>query len=378
MTIYVVKKGDTLWSIAKKFNVDSAVLSRINGRERIQNLVIGESLVIPTLSRKYGSIYSNGFIEPSTAAIETRVVRSTANYLTYISPFSYMVSENGDFLPFNDNRILAEARRFNVSPIMVITNFKGGTFDTQLASRILSSNQITQRIINNTLVTMRQKGYKGVTVDFERIAAGDRIKYNQFLQRLKNALTPYSYELSTALAPKTSALQAGEWYEGHDYNAHGRIADYVILMTYEWGWSGGPPMPVAPINQVRKVLDYAVREIPANKIMMGMPLYGYDWRLPYVKGGPFAERLSPQQAILRAIRYSANVQYDNAAKAPFIRYYDRNGNEHIIWFEDARSAYAKYNLVIEYKLKGVSYWELGLDFPQNFYIIRDMFTIMKK
>ena len=63
--------------------------------------------------------------------------------------------------------------------------------------------------------------------------------------------------VSTALAPKTSAAQVGAWYEAHDYRAHGEIVDFVIIMTYEWGWSGGPPMAVSPIPQVRQVYEFA-------------------------------------------------------------------------------------------------------------------------
>lgn len=60
------------------------------------------------------------------------------------------------------------------------------------------------------------------------------------------------YISTTALAPKTKEKQKGIWYEGHDYKAHGQTVDYVILMTYEWGYSGGPPLPVSPLTEVKK------------------------------------------------------------------------------------------------------------------------------
>ncbi|MFE5278570.1 spore gernimation protein, partial [Bacillus cereus] len=100
----------------------------------------------------------------------------------------------------------------------------------------------------------------------------------------------------TALAPKTSAEQEGAWYEAHDYRAHGEIVDFVVIMTYEWGYSGGPAMAVSPIGPVRDVIEYALTEMPASKIMMGQNLYGYDWTLPFVQGS-IARAVSPQQAI---------------------------------------------------------------------------------
>ena len=103
--------------------------------------------------------------------------------------------------------------------------------------------------------------------------------------------------VSAALAPKTSATQPGQWYEAHSYGDIGAVVDFVVIMTYEWGFSGGPPMPVSPIGPVEQVLQYALTEMPAYKIMMGQNLYGYDWTLPFVRGQTFARAISPQQAI---------------------------------------------------------------------------------
>lgn len=77
------------------------------------------------------------------------------------------------------------------------------------------------------------------------------------------------YTVSTALAPKTSAAQQGPWGVAHDYKAHGEIVDFVLLMTYEWGYSAGPPMAVSPLPEVEAVVKYAVSEIPANKVLLG-------------------------------------------------------------------------------------------------------------
>src|SRR5690606_11100663 len=122
--------------------------------------------------------------------------------------------------------------------------------------------------------------------------------------------------ISTALAPKTSATQAGEWYEAHDYRAHGEIVDFVVLMTYEWGYSGGPPMAVSPIGPVTDVVEYALTEMPASKIMLGQNLYGYDWTLPFKPGGEYARALSPVQAVALARTMNQAISYDEESQAP--------------------------------------------------------------
>lgn len=136
-------------------------------------------------------------------------------------------------------------------------------------------------------------------------------------------------------------------------------------------------MAVAPIDQARAVLEYAVTEIPRNKIMMGIPLYGYDWTLPYVPGGQWARSISPQEAIGLALRYNTSIEYDYAAQAPFFNYIDEEGRYHIVWFEDARSIQAKFNLVKELGIRGFFYWVLGRDSPQNWLLIEDNFVVRK-
>jgi spore germination protein len=133
--------------------------------------------------------------------------------------------------------------------------------------------------------------------------------------------------LSTALAPKTSATQEGLWYEAHDYKAHGEIVDFVVIMTYEWGIVVGPPMAVSPINSVRDVLEYAVTEIPPQKILMGQNLYGYDWTLPFTPGQDTAKAVSPQQAIQLAAKYNVPINYDLEAQAPTFEYTDEENKK---------------------------------------------------
>jgi len=111
--------------------------------------------------------------------------------------------------------------------------------------------------------------------------------------------------------------------------------------------------------------------------MMGMPLYGYDWVLPYVPKGTFARRVSPVQAVERAAKYGVNINFDGQAQSPYYYYYDERGNRHVVWFEDPKSVLAKFKVAKDYGLRGVSYWVLGSAFPQNWLLLEDMFNIRK-
>ena len=135
-------------------------------------------------------------------------------------------------------------------------------------------------------------------------------------------------------------------------------------------------MAVAPLNQVRHVLNYAVTAIPSRKILMGIPNYGYDWTLPYTPGTA-ARTISNTGAVDLAANVGAAILFDPVAQAPYFRYYDEQGRQHIVWFEDARSIQAKLRLVNEYNLGGVSYWTIGSYFPQNWLVLRSMYNIRR-
>ena len=100
-----------------------------------------------------------------------------------------------------------------------------------------------------------------------------------------------------AAAPKTSDRQRGILVEGVDYAKLGENADAVFLMTYEWGYTYGPPMAVAPLDKVREVVEYALTRIPPEKIILGIPNYGYDWPLPYERGITRARSIGNEEAV---------------------------------------------------------------------------------
>ncbi len=323
------------------------------------------------------SIESIGFLEPVDPKTAVSDVNESARGLTYIGFFSYRAQSNGDLIPLNDEASLAATRRKNVVPMLVITNYGEGNFSPDIAHRIFTDRAASERLIHNVIRVMKQKGYRALNVDFEHIREKDRNLYNGFLATLLPRVKKEGYLVSTALAPKSSDRQAGPWHGAHDYAFHGKMADFVILMTYEWGWTGGPPMAVSPIPQVRKVVDYAVARIPREKIIMGAPLYGYDWILPYRKGGPRAKRVSPYEAETFALLNSLKIQYNNRDQAPYYYYTDERGKKHVVWFENKQSMQAKFDLTKEYRLRGVGYWVLGEDFPDNWSLIQNNFIIQK-
>lgn len=372
---HIVRPGESLYLIALEYQVPISEIIAANPQITDPSRVyVGQQITIPPGRINFGPIEVNGYAFPN---INMETLRKTLPSLTYLSVFNYEVNEDGSLDSIQDIPLIQAARSESVAPIMVITNIGDEVgFDSDLASTILGSQSIQNTLINNIVSIMREKNYHGLAIDFEYIYPSDRENYNNFLRRLVARLRPMGYILVSALAPKISAEQEGTLYEAHDYAVHGELMDHVVIMTYEWGYTYSPPMAVAPINEVRRVLDYAVTEIPREKIFMGIPNYGYNWTLPYVEGTA-AQTISNVGAVNLAYNVGAYINFDPVAQAPFFNYYDENGRLHEVWFEDARSILAKLSLANEFRLGGLSYWTINQYFPQNWLVQNSVYDVQK-
>ena len=381
MEIHVVQSGDTLWEIARQYGVSIDQIVTANALENAHTLAVGMALVVPTTVQPPIPV-SKPVIDVNAYTLNTgetgvNEIHEVGQYLTYWMPFAYSMQEDGSLNTMDETDMIQAAEAERVVPVLCLTNFSATETGSQLAHTVLASSALQETMLTNIVNVMKEIGYQGINIDFENVLPEDRENYNQFLQRTVDRLHPEGYFVTTALAPKVSADQQGLLYEAHDYGAHGRIADFVVLMTYEWGYRFGTPQAISPLDQIKRVLDYAVTVIPRDKILFGFQIYARDWLLPHVPGQE-AETFSQQEAIRRALEFGAAIQYDPVAQSPFFRYTDNEGRIHEVWFEDARSAQAKFEMVKDYHLRGISYWVLGYPFPQNWLLLEDNFTIRKR
>lgn len=373
--VYTVLPGDTLSAVAARFGITERVLLQNNPELiGVPFLTTGQTIVIRYQGEKLRQVRLNGYAYPY---IQRALLERTLPYLTSLTIFGYGFTTEGELIPpADDQEMINLAYRYQTAPIMLLSSItESGTFSGERASMLFQNNILQNIVIGNVLEVMREKGYLGLDIDFEYINPDDREAFTRFLQNVTNRLHDQGFFVNTDLAPKTSGEQAGLLYESHDYRAIGAISDFVLLMTYEWGYTYGPPMAVAPLNQVRRVVDYAVTEIPREKIMMGLPNYGYDWILPFVRGVTRATTIGNDYAVEIASRNRAEIQFDQTAQSPFFEYRDANGLAHVVWFEDVRSMQAKFSLMDEFRLIGGGYWNIMRPFEQNWAFISARYDV---
>ena len=381
MEIYIVRPKDTVDSIAGSYGISPQSIIYVNQLAYPYPLAVGQALLLPDAnppaSENDGTyrVFAGGYAYPF---ISTWVLEQTLPYRSDLFIFSYGFTPEGELIPpaLDDTFMIATAKSFGVSPILTLTPFgPAGQFSNYLISQIVKNETAKQQLIQNLAYQIVERGFEGVDIDFEYILPEDKIPFVNFVGDIRTAVNELGYPVSVALAPKISDTQAGLLYEGKDYGLLGEAADSVLLMTYEWGYTYGPAMAVAPLNKVRQVVEYALTKIPASKVNLGIPNYGYDWTLPFVQGSSKATTIGNVEAVQIAIAHNAVIQFDETAQSPYFNYVSE-GFTHEVWFEDVRSISAKFGLVKEYNLRGMGYWQIMQLFRANWLLLADTFSII--
>jgi spore germination protein len=358
MEIYVVKQGDTAASIAANTGVPLSSILFNNQLTYPYRLTVGEALLISYDGDENRQVITtNGYAYPH---INQDTLRQSLPYMSALSIFSYGFTTEGGLIPpkIDDTFLINLAKSYNSRPVLTLTPIDAsGTFNNNLITVLVHNPEAIARLIEELGVQITSRGFEGVDIDFEYILPTDRVAFAEFVAAVRRSINALGFPVSVALAPKTSDNQKGLLYEGKDYALLGEAANSVLLMTYEWGYTYSVPMAVAPIDKVRQVVEYALTRIPAEKIDLGVPNYGYDWPLPYVSGTTRATSIGNLTARERAVENGVAIQFDETAKSPWYTY-QKDGISHEVWFEDVRSYQAKFALVTEYGLRGIGFWQL--------------------
>lgn len=276
------------------------------------------------------------------------------------SPWIYGLARNGKIAPayskHQAERVDSSLKRVceaGIPATPTLANYDGNRFTYQPIRRILADPKRMRRHVEDIVTFVRKHDFAGIDIDYEDLHAGDRAAFSRFVAALANALHAEDKLLSVALFAKTDDAGSDPRNVAQDYAAIGRHADQVRLMGYDYHWATSPPGPVAPLPWLRDVLRYASAQIPAEKLVLGLPLSGYDWV------GDHGTPVSWQQAQNRASRYGVEPRYDRSKAASTFAYTDKNGHRHRVWFQTAKGTEAELRLAAKARIGGIYLWMFG-------------------
>jgi spore germination protein len=369
LRFYRISPSDSLWQIAANFQINVSDILLANPEINPNQLKIGQKITVPSPNKM--SIQTLGFLVPYSSSKLLPTLRKLAKNITYLAVVSYSFTDEGwAYGQLEDTEIVMESKRLGMKPLLMIRNYSNEAFSPELVGRVFENPIYRANLVSSITNLVQQRGYEGVSIDFEFVPPPRRNDFNTFLSELKRALG--NRILQVNVHAKTEDIPTNRIIGAYDYKAIGEIADIVGVMTIDYGYPTGPPNPVSPIWWVEQVVQYSIQLIPPSKLQISIAMYGYDWRLI----DNVTTAMSNLNAQNSAISHKVSIQYDDYAAVPWYRYWIGT-EEHIVWFGDIRSVIEKYKLIDYYQLLGTTYWHIGLDFPQNWAYLENHINVVK-
>lgn len=248
-------------------------------------------------------------------------------------------------------------------------------FDPDMTSKILANESMWERYKQGLINYATEYGYDGYNFDFENVHYKDKTQLTKFVDFLAKGLRDYNLHSSIDV---TGYSNSENWSLVYDRKAYADAVDYVVLMAYDETWASSDTAgPVASYPWVRKHTEQMLSEVPASKLVLGIPFYMREWSVP-VKGSWEGKAKSKTLAMTRALdlerEYRDVMLWDNHLKGNYLTLTNKNGVYGIydekkpyegtltkIWFEDPQSLSYKVGLVKELQLAGIAAWRKGFE-----------------
>lgn len=352
---YITKTGDTYTSVSEEHGISLKQLLRNNPHLSLRtNFFPGEEIII-NHKNNANLLKVNGY---TNTFINREVLIKTLPYLTYITIYNFRATATGDFMDLNDAEILTLAKNFDVKPIMFLSAItEQGKGSYGVVHGILSNKQVQRILIDKTLIKLKLSGYYGLNIGLLNVLDTDMQNYVDFIEYTTTRLNSEGFLVFVNLTPFTMKYSPVPDYESPYFARIGQVANYVNLMTYLWSTAEISQVAETTADYLKIYLNYALTQIPPEKIFLGLARIAYDWELPYVPLDNISSSLSNTSAIRLANQRNVPIQFDNVTQTPYFYYIDE-GVQHYVWFKDARSVIAIINLIEEYGLRGLAVWNI--------------------
>ncbi|AIE87644.1 glycosyltransferase [Fimbriimonas ginsengisoli] len=256
--------------------------------------------------------------------------------------------------PLN-SQVIASARDQGVRIMPLLSNSRSDSFDPKSAGILLQSAERQQAMSEQLRDWLVSNRFQGLNIDFENLKDVDQARLPGFLALLSRTLKADGLELTVSVDADTDPDVVKEMVPA---------CDWLVLMAYDEHAETTGAGPIASIDWAEKVLDKTLKVVPADKLVLGIGSYAYDWQK-----GQAAQSISYQEALSIAAGYRDGekpadvIDFDPNSLNSTFEYADDDGKTHEIWMLDAGSAFNQWSDARDLGLRGASVWALGMEDP---------------
>ncbi len=347
---YVVKKGDTLWAIAKAMGSSVGSLMEANG---LKSAVIypGQRLVSPLSSARQVWVFAPKYKADDTLALES--VRAWLDYIDVVIDCGFSLRSDGTIRGSGNPDLVSLAKGKGKLVLALVTNTNGSSHDRGIASAVLTGSSSRKEALAS-IKGLMDLGYDGINLDLENVDPAHREELGRFIRDLSTTLGPAAL-LTASVPAKLKENLSSQWSGAFDYEEIGRWCDAVVIMAYDQHYSSSKPGPVAALDWTMGVTSYALSCIPRAKLLLGIPSYGYEWPVSGGKG----RSLPAYKAQTNAATLATEVLRDKGA-VPHYQYQAADGT-YVVYYEDGVSLRRKMEIAVRENLLGVAMWRAGYE-----------------
>lgn len=239
--------------------------------------------------------------------------------------------------------------------------FSNSFGDSGATGEFLNNTDSRDNAIRNLLILADKYNIDGINIDFEDIRESDRDALTQFVRELSPLLREQGYTVSVDL----NLLPC------YDRKALGEAVDYVALMAYDQHWKGGGVAgSVSQVSWTERVVELYLKDVPAEKVILGMPFYTRLWKETDKNG---TIELTSQALSMEVVedflkKNKAEKNWDSES-GQFYSELIKDGATYKVWLEDENSLNLRTSLVHKYSLAGAAAWRLNFEEPEVWNVI---------
>lgn len=285
------------------------------------------------------------------------------NALNVIAPTWFsIISESGLMANKAEAEYVAAAHRKGYKVWALVDN----GFDPNITHAVLHSPAAREKVINQLVFYAALYQLDGINLDFENIYDEDKDKVNEFVSEIASVLKQQNLTLSMDV---TVPSNVSFWSKCYDRKKLAEVLDYIMVMTYDEYWATSPVSgPVASYPWVENGIQKTLKEVPKEKLLLGIPLYTRLWEER--DGFKAKSKTMSMMDVERTIKErNLEVVWLEDKGLNYTEYYT-DDKRYRIWLEDEKSLALKTGLVDKYGLAGVAAWRKGFERQEVWQILK--------